>query len=348
MLVTLMLGVRKFKGKLFEEMRHIFERLSTGQDPDTYFVACYDSRLVLPLITQSEPGEFVSTRNVGNIIPRYTSGINSSEASAIEHAVKSLGVKHIIVCGHSDCGAMKGLLDPNTKARLPIVSSWLAHSQSILDEVNKIAPQLNDKDRLELLTKKNIIAQLDNLKTHPSVAEKLAEKKINLCGWYYDVASGEVSVYDPLSDIFDPFEVALQKSVVARRTRIVEDVAMRYLSPFTHPTTAQEYQKLMFCLNQNLYPIWNEIGAEVKQRLWGELGGLYTSESDPAFIALVEQGPFTKLDHLKDFQKNIQESQGYYLYCSQVIKRSGLFSTAKSTEEYQQMVVSEIALGSSW
>lgn len=322
-----MLGVRQFQGESFKQMQGIFEHLSVGQNPEILFITCSDSRLMPSLLTQTKPGELFVIRNVGNIIP--PSNVPSSEAAGIVFALNELdSIKDIIICGHSHCGAMKGLLTPDLKDHLPEVSSWLQHSHSVLKQMNEATPSHSSSFAFNVrqATKLNILTQLEHLKSYPIVAEKLARGELNLHGWLYEFEKGEVLVYEPQAKEFISFENALALAVSTRRDKIIEQVAMNYLESFTHPRTIKEYEILvqLFSLleKNNLLTIWPAIKTEATQKLWSELGGLYPSIEDLQFNTLLDQGCQLKLKNLRSFQKNIMESQGYHQYMEQIMRYS--------------------------
>src|SRR5579863_8006780 len=122
-------GIHQFQGKSFLPLQGLFEQLAKGQNPETLFITCSDSRIDPSLLTQSKPGDLFILRNAGNIIPPHGAG-NGGEAATIELAVTALGVKDIIICGHSHCGAMHALLKPERVAALPAVASWLTHAET--------------------------------------------------------------------------------------------------------------------------------------------------------------------------------------------------------------------------
>ncbi|KTD60294.1 carbonic anhydrase [Legionella santicrucis] len=327
MLIKLMLGVRQFQDESFKQMQGIFEHLSEGQKPEILFITCSDSRLMPNLLTQTKPGELFVIRNVGNIIP--PSNVPSSEAAGIVFALNELdSIKDIIICGHSHCGAMKGLLTPDLKDRLPEVSSWLQHSHSVLKQMQDTnTPHSSDFAlNVRQATKLNILTQLEHLKSYPLVAEKLARGELNLHGWLYEFEKGEVLVYEPQVEEFVSFEKALALAISARRDKIIEQVAMNYLESLAHPRTTKEYEILiqLFSLleKNNLLTIWPAIKTEATQKLWAELGGLYPSIEDLQFSTLLDQGCQLKLKNLQSFQKNIMESQGYQQYIEQIMRYS--------------------------
>ncbi|MCE0724151.1 carbonic anhydrase [Legionella resiliens] len=326
MLIKLILGIRKFQDESFKQMESIFKKLSTAQTPDILFITCSDSRLLPSLLTQTKPGDLFIIRNVGNIIPPYN--VPSSEAAGLMFALNELpSIKDIIICGHSHCGAMKGLLTPNLKERLPEVASWLTHSHSVLKQMND-SKELDTHDfNLKLLqaTKLNILEQIEHLKSYPLIAEKLARKELAIHGWFYEFETGEVFVYEPHHQEFYPLEKALAFAVSMRRDKIIEQVAMNYLEPLTNPQTVKEYKELMelfLHLEKDVLLIWQAIKKEVTLKLWEELGDLYCSMDDVQFKHMLEEGCQLKLINLKKFQKNIEESAGYQYYMRQIMRYS--------------------------
>jgi len=242
-----------------------------------------------------------------------------------------LNIKNIIICGHSNCGAMKGLLTPMPGNQLPAVSSWLTHSQAVLKEMHKKKTDQTDNPSLKLqrAIQQNILTQMDHLRTYPVIAEKLARQELTLHGWFYEFESGEVFIYEEHRDDFINLESAVDDAIEERRNKIVQEIVMNYLEPFSHPHTAKDYHALMHIfshLSMDLTAIWPMIRTPVLKTLWRELGGLYTGPTDKKFLAMAELGRTTHMTHLKDFQKNIQESSGYHQACSQIIRQSGFLS----------------------
>ncbi|MFC5696103.1 carbonic anhydrase [Pseudomonas sp. GCM10022186] len=187
-------GFQRFRDEVFPQQEALFKKLAHEQKPRAMFITCADSRIVPELITQSSPGDLFVTRNVGNVVPPYGQ-MNGGVSTAIEFAVMALGVHHIIICGHSDCGAMKAVMDPQTLERMPTVKAWLRHA-----EVAKVVVQENcacaSHDPLEVLTEENVVAQLDHLRTHPSVAARLASGQLFIHGWVYDIETSVIKAYD--------------------------------------------------------------------------------------------------------------------------------------------------------
>ncbi len=198
-------GFVRFKNEVYPQQRDRFQELASQQNPDTLFIACSDSRVVPGILLQVGPGELFVCRNAGNIVPswgEHTGGVSAT----IEYAVQVLGVKDVIVCGHSDCGAMRAALNPEQVAHLPAISHWLHHVDRAVALVDGKDPDADPARRLEILIEENVIIQLENLMTHPSVASKVRAGSLQLHGWIYDIAHAEFKIYDPARRVFSPLE----------------------------------------------------------------------------------------------------------------------------------------------
>jgi carbonic anhydrase len=192
----LLAGVRLFQLKVYPKRKAEYQKLAhEGQKPHALFITCADSRIDPELITQSGPGEIFVSRNIGNVVPAYGQMLGGVSA-IIEYAVAGLRVSQVVVCGHTDCGAMIGLLHPEKVAQLPTVKSWLRHGEAALSVVRSRNPAAEERSALEMLIEENVLLQLNHLRTHPSVAGRLAEGSLGLCGWVYDIGHGIVRVYD--------------------------------------------------------------------------------------------------------------------------------------------------------
>jgi carbonic anhydrase len=187
-------GFQRFRTEVFPQQEELFKTLATAQNPRAMFITCADSRIVPELITQSAPGDLFVSRNVGNVVPAYGQ-MMGGVSTAIEYAVMALGVQHIIVCGHSDCGAMKAVLNPQSLERMPTVKAWLRHSEVALRVVEENCG-CDGHDTLGILTEENVVAQLNHLCTHPSVAARLASGQLFIHGWVYDIETSEIKAYD--------------------------------------------------------------------------------------------------------------------------------------------------------
>ncbi|NOY29884.1 MAG: carbonic anhydrase [Planctomycetes bacterium] len=199
-------GIHQFQKDVFSSKQRLFEGLAEGQQPLALFITCSDSRINPNLLTQTEPGELFILRNAGNIVPPY-GAVEGGEAATIEYAVSVLGVKDIIVCGHSHCGAMGGLLDLSGLEKLPAVRSWLSHSESTLRIVEENYAHITEPTaRLTVTVEENVLVQLEHLRTHPTVAAALGRKDIDLHGWVYKFETGQVFGYHPEEGQFLPVE----------------------------------------------------------------------------------------------------------------------------------------------
>ena len=189
-------GVREFQDRVFPERREQFQELAKMQNPRILFITCADSRVVPEMITQTEPGELFVCRNIGNIVPAYGEMLGGVSA-VVEYAVVALGISDIVVCGHSNCGAMAGLLrDPASLDKMPTVRSWLRNAHAARSVVEALRPDLEGEAKIQALVEQNVLTQLQHLATHPAVAAGVAGGKVELHGWVYDIESGAVHVHD--------------------------------------------------------------------------------------------------------------------------------------------------------
>ncbi len=198
-----MSGLARFQDETFPQNRALFQRLASGQSPETLLITCSDSRIDPCMLTHTKPGDLFICRNAGNIVPAYGEVIGGVSAT-IEYAVLALGVRDIILCGHTDCGAMRALLNPQSVAHMPAVSAWLRYGESARFVVQENHSHLNGADLLTAIIEQNVRAQLDNLRTHPAVSARQAKGKLHLHGWVYNIGSGEVNVLDPAQARFVP------------------------------------------------------------------------------------------------------------------------------------------------
>ncbi|OLF55652.1 carbonic anhydrase [Pseudomonas chlororaphis] len=195
-------GFLKFQREAFPQRSALFKQLATRHTPSTLFVTCSDSRVVPELLTQQEPGDLFVIRNAGNIVPSYGPEPGGVSAS-VEYAVAVLGVGDIVICGHSDCGAMTAIANCTCLDHLPAVANWLRHAESAR-VVNAARQHASAQACLDALVRENVIAQLANLKTHPAIALALEQGRLNLHGWVYDIESGGIAALDGPSQAFVP------------------------------------------------------------------------------------------------------------------------------------------------
>lgn len=192
-LLDILYGVQYFKDHTFPERKELFNQLATSQNPDTLFITCADSRINPELLTNQPPGSLFVLRNIGNIIPAYGSALGGV-TSAIEYAVSALKVSTIIICGHSDCGAMGALIHPERTESMPAVRSWLQYAETAHAITDALTATDVGPESIQALTEHNVLLQLAHLRTHPSVAAALARNEIFLQGWYYDIPTGTVYI----------------------------------------------------------------------------------------------------------------------------------------------------------
>ncbi len=197
-------GVVQFQKTVFPQRKAQFQRLATGQSPEVLFITCADSRIDPNLITQTEPGELFICRNAGNVVPPH-SNVTGGMTASIEFAVEALGVSHIVVCGHTDCGLMKAALSPETLDDLPHIKEWIGHCRAAAAVVNEKCGGLGHQ-HLDEITKENISLQLQHLRTHPVVAAKLATGQVQLHGWLYNIENGDVLCLDERDHRFVPLQ----------------------------------------------------------------------------------------------------------------------------------------------
>ncbi len=189
-------GVSRFQKDVYPQHQALFEKLALGQRPDALFITCADSRIDPCLLTQTKPGELFICRVIGNVVPAYPDAIGGVSAT-IEYAVGVLRVREVIVCGHTDCGVMRGALNPDVLEAYPNVTAWLRYTR-----VERREPQPS-AELLLALTEENVVAQLKNLRSHPSVAARLEQGDLALHGWLYHIGSGTVTVYDQAEGKFE-------------------------------------------------------------------------------------------------------------------------------------------------
>ena len=193
-------GFLKFQRDAFPQRSELFKQLATSQHPRTLIISCSDSRLVPELLTQSDPGDMFVIRNAGNIVPSY--GPEPGGVSAtIEYAVAALAVTDVVICGHSNCGAMTAIATCKCLDHMPAVRDWLRYADSA-KVVCEAREHKSEQERVDSLVRENVIAQLANIKTHPSVRLALDRGSLALHGWVYDIETGSIDALDGASGRF--------------------------------------------------------------------------------------------------------------------------------------------------
>jgi carbonic anhydrase len=198
-------GNRKFQVEVYAENAERYQlAATTPQQPHTLIIACADSRVDVETITSSGPGEVFVSRNVGNMVPPY-GGVLGGVSAVIEYAVTALKVKHVVVCGHSDCGAMKALLNPAAAEKMPTVKRWLDNGHAALMVAESVGDQDDaQSEKMRRITEENVLMQLVHLTTHPSVAGAIARGELTTSGWVYDIGTGVVRIAEHGERTFVP------------------------------------------------------------------------------------------------------------------------------------------------
>ncbi len=182
-------GLAQFQAEIYPQYVALFGELAGGQSPDVFFITCSDSRIDPSLLTQQPPGELFVARNAGNIVPSSTTQDLNPDgiAAALEFAVEVLGVRNIVVCGHSDCGAMKAALHPEQLEGTTYLRSWIEHCTAAVESRD---------DDLDELIRRNVLLQLEHLETYGLVSERVRDGALSLHGWVYDIGTGTVAIHD--------------------------------------------------------------------------------------------------------------------------------------------------------
>ena len=201
-------GIRRFRSETFPTFA---DAANEPQRPHTLFITCADSRIDPNALTSTGPGEVFVTRNIGSMVPAYGEMLGGVSA-VIEFAVAGLGVRHVVICGHTDCGAMKALLDPSSTAKMPSVRNWLTNATTALAVARTLhehhiptpgQPHSN-RPLNDILTEQNVLLQIQHLRTHPSVATALTLGNLTISGWIYDVTTGNVRIAENNALTFTP------------------------------------------------------------------------------------------------------------------------------------------------
>ncbi|NUU03001.1 carbonic anhydrase [Herbaspirillum robiniae] len=195
-------GFLRFQQDVFPSRKELFKTLATGQTPKALFISCSDSRMVPELVTQREPGDLFVMRNAGNIVPSF--GPEPGGVSAtVEYAVAQLKVTDIVICGHSDCGAMKAVATCACLDHMPAVKHWLRYADAAR-MINESRNHATEIERIDGMVRENVIAQLNNIRTHPSVSLALSQGRLALHGWVYDIEAGTIDALDEATQTFVP------------------------------------------------------------------------------------------------------------------------------------------------
>ena len=211
-LTELRAGIRKFRTEVYPKNKATYlKAVSEPQRPHALFITCADSRLDPELITQSGTGDIFVTRNIGNLVPAYGEMMGGVSA-VVEYAVTGLKVQHVVICGHSDCGAMKALVRPESLTEMPAVRNWMNNAAAAMSVAKSMAKkEERPSEFVKRLTEENVLLQLQHLRTHPSVAGAVARGELTISGWVYDIGKGEVRISEDGGRLFQPVEVGGEK-----------------------------------------------------------------------------------------------------------------------------------------
>jgi carbonic anhydrase len=198
-------GVRRFRREIFPQKRELYESLAEKQQPSALFLTCGDSRVEPSLLTGTDPGQIFVARSPGNIVPIYDDTARAGVSASIEYAVAVLGVRDIIICGHSACGAMKALLHPEKLLETPATARWLTFAARAVRLLETSHHGLTEQQRLAVLTQLNVVEQMSHLHTHPAVASRLKSSSLGTHGWFYEIHTGRVDAYNPETQQFEPW-----------------------------------------------------------------------------------------------------------------------------------------------
>ncbi|MGA2752727.1 MAG: carbonic anhydrase [Terracidiphilus sp.] len=188
-------GHKKFLAEVFPARKSHFHLLAERQTPEWLFITCADSRVLPDLILGTEPGDLFISRGIGNVVPITSRDVDGVTAT-IEYAVEVLRVRHAIVCGHSDCGALKAALDLKSLENLPKARRWLEHVEAAFAYRQPLNPADGESAELAALIRGNVVAQLKNLQAQMPVRHAMAEGRLTVHGWYYDILTGRIEEYD--------------------------------------------------------------------------------------------------------------------------------------------------------
>lgn len=201
---NLLAGIHAFQRDGFGNQRALLERLADeGQRPQIALVSCSDSRVLPEMFTQAAPGDIFLIRNAGNIVP-VDGGAVPSEAGSLEFAVEVLGVRDVVVCGHTHCGAIEAILEPERVAGLPSLARWLRASEETREIVSARYRHLSGEELRRVAVGEHVLVQLKHLRTLPFIAARLSEPDFGIHGWVYDMRTSQVQVYDVAAEAFRP------------------------------------------------------------------------------------------------------------------------------------------------
>jgi carbonic anhydrase len=198
----LVAGVHQFQKKYFQAHKALFSELSQGQRPETLFITCSDSRVVPHLITSTQPGDLFLVRNIGNVVPHPS--LPGGTAAAIQYAIEALNVENVVVCGHTLCGAMQAILEPETVAQMQFVKKWVDQSDRVRDIVRDRYRELEGPALVTAAAQENVLVQLEHLREYSFIADRLDKGTLHLAGWVFKIETGTIFEFDAEAGQFLP------------------------------------------------------------------------------------------------------------------------------------------------
>lgn len=215
----LITGIVDFRKNITKEKRLLFKKLALGQKPDTLFIACSDSRVVPNLFASTNPGDLFVIRNIGNLIPPLpNSHGDSSAAAALEFSIFALKISDIIVCGHSECGAMLAILNGLEDSHYSSLKAWLRYGEKALTKLRSgviINSELTPHNQLSQI---NVLQQMEHIKSYPFIKDRLSKNKLRIHGWWFDIAQADVYSYEPEISKFALIDEEYSKIIIERLT----------------------------------------------------------------------------------------------------------------------------------
>lgn len=200
---TLLRRSLRHQERYFQEKADLLARLSKeGQAPETLFIGCSDSRLMPEQLLALSPGEMLMFRNIGNIVPPYFQ-TEIGVSSALEFAVLQMRVSHLVVCGHTDCGALAGLEQGTDLASQPGLSRWLEIARPALRDVESRLRGSTARERHEAIVERHVVHQMANLRSYPFVRQLEEANQLEIHGWIHYLERNEVRYYEASSDAFN-------------------------------------------------------------------------------------------------------------------------------------------------
>ena len=203
-------GFRAFRGGSFQERRADYEAMvDKGQKPGVALIACSDSRVDPAMVLQADPGDLFIVRNVANLVPPHEQeGNYHGTSAALEFAVQHLEVGHIVVLGHAHCGGIRSLFDkrPRDPEGNRFVPPWMSLVKSAYLRVEGTMPDAPEEEKARVCEQSAVLVSLENLMTFPCISQRVGDGRLRLHGWYFDIRSCALHIYDPARQQFEPVD----------------------------------------------------------------------------------------------------------------------------------------------